>query len=401
LHGIFEAALMTWRLAAAVGAVFALLAALVSAAAQKPLEHVRPDVVAEYRQAVQQYRAGRLEDALAILTKRRPHEWQQLVDALLRDLEIQARTRDPLHLLDPNPFEAELAHNTALARSAAALHMEAALAGYGLETPPLDDLDRHVMLGEWLFAFVATQDGMPSAASDWERELGLSNAARGDSGLAARVLDAACRKFPRDGALQLARGSVYESRASLPASRVAIGPLVVVTGGIALWENTLTTARAARDRQRAIARDSLERALAILPESAEARVRLAHLRLLDGEAAAAAHLLLEVLGDVAAPRRDAYLARLLLGRVRQKQDRLEEGAALYEEAASIVPSAQSAFAALVDLARRRGDIEGTARATARMLAAPRVEDDPWVHYRFAQYWLKDDLLARLRREARR
>jgi tetratricopeptide (TPR) repeat protein len=252
-----------------------------------------------------------------------------------------------------------------------------------------------------LFAFVAEQDERPSAAKDWELALGLANASLGRFGWAARTLDSACRKFPADGALQLARGSVYESRASLPAADVASGPVVIVTGGIALWEKALTVARAARDRWRAIARDSLERALAILPESAEARVRLGHVRLLKGDTDAAAQLLLDVVDGATVSRRDAYLARLLLARVRQTQDRVDEAAMLYEQAASIVPSGRSAFAGLADLARRRGDAEGAARATERMLAAPRIVDDPWSRYRFAQYWLIDDLLARLRKEARR
>jgi tetratricopeptide (TPR) repeat protein len=388
---------------AAVTCVFVLAALAAPAARQSPLGHVHVRVaLADYREAIARYRAGRTADALVILETRTAFDWRDVVRGVLVELREQTANKKPLHLLDVSPFKTDLAHNLSLARSAAALHMEAALSAYGRDvTTSRHEFDGHVGWAEQLFAFVATQDGVPTAAPRWELVLGLTAAAEGRFGWAAQILDAACKRFPEDGPLQLARGSVHETIAGMPASQMATGPAALVGWGFSAYGNQLSAARSAREARLDTARDSLQRALTVLPDSAEARIRLARVRFLQGNQKTATQLLMEVIEERApASGRERYLARLFLGRLHERQDRLEDAARLFEDALTINASGQSAFVALAEVTRRRGDAGGAVRMSERMLAAPRPDDDPWTGYRFAQYFVRDDLLAQLRKEAR-
>jgi hypothetical protein len=146
------------------------------------------------------------------------------------------------------------------------------------------------------------------------------------------------------------------------------------------------------------AREMFDRVLALEPSNTEALLRLGHVRLKLKDVSGAAATL-EPVSRSSPDTRTAYLARLFLGRVRERQQRTADALALFGEAVSMLP-AQSARVAL----GHRMLIEGRsaeARQLAEVVAAGDDVDDPWWSYRNGQYWLVKDTLEALRAEVRR
>jgi hypothetical protein len=157
----------------------------------------------------------------------------------------------------------------------------------------------------------------------------------------------------------------------------------------------LNLAQAQRNRHLQFAREYLERAIKLDSSSNEAMLRLAYVRLRQRDEREASAMLEDLLKRPALDSRESYLARLVLARARDQQNRLDEAGALLGQA----PQGQSVLLARAHNALRRGNASEAARLSAEAAALP--ADDSWWGYRFGQYWVPSTLFKELRAEARR
>lgn len=311
----------------------------------------------------------------------------------------------------------EFRWNVPATNVAGGLHMEAALRAYRRDDATSSrETGEQIKIAEAFFEFYERHTGRSTESRRWQLAVGLTAMADGRFGWAARILDDACARFTDDSALQLASGSIDETIAMLPANvaleirrmrtvrQLEDNPLTEedeskpgrVRGSI----NPLGEARSARDDQLKRAAQALERVLASDPTDLEATLRLAHVRMLQKHDQAAAALLEPIVAATRTPaRRTAYLARLFLGEIHARQRQPSRAGLLFEEAVRLVPSGQSAYIALLKLARTTGNQEQATAVLHRMLGAPTQPDDPWIGYRFGQFWVPDPLLAELRKGA--
>jgi tetratricopeptide (TPR) repeat protein len=297
---------------------------------------------------------------------------------------------------------------------AGSLHMDAALQAYRRsDAASPQEVSDQIKIADAYFGFYERQTGKPTDSSRWQLAIGLTAMADGRFGVAASVLDDACTRFVRDRPLQLACGSIRETIAMLPAGLLAQirsprtpfqdNPLTEFDESTARRRspsNGLADARAARESYLKHAAQALEIALSSDANDAEARLRLAHVRSLQGNDRGAAELLERLIARSSDPPvRIAYLSRLYLADLRARQRQAAAATTLLEEAITLVPSGRSAYLALAKLARAEGKTDESATAVHRMLLAPTAPPDPWVGYRFGQFWLPDGLIAELRRRA--
>ena len=140
----------------------------------------------------------------------------------------------------------------------------------------------------------------------------------------------------------------------------------------------LSRARAARNHQLTSARNYFERAIGLNGDDNEAPLRLANVRMRQGDDQDAAQILEKLIARPSLDARVSYLARLFLTRMRDRQNRLDEAATLLAK----VPAAQSALIARAHNAARRGNARDA--ATLAEQAALSTLDDPWWGYRFGQ-----------------
>lgn len=211
-----------------------------------------------------------------------------------------------------------------------------------------------------------------------------------------RLLTKALQDLPEDPELHTALGSMIETVASLrtyaspPGSPEAMTPSspgyrseAGGYGGV-LPGATLVQAEA-----------HYERALALDPGLDEARLRVAHVRLLEGRAEDALRDLERVATEARQPRQ-RYLALLFIGYARQKLGDVTGAVAAYRACVAHGPRAQTAFLALGRSLGPLGDPSGAqeAFASASAVGAP---FDPWWGYRMGQPERFDELVSEIRR----
>ena len=400
--------------------------------------------IADHYAITELYRRGESEKALELLAGRSIGEQRQTVERILGVLEVRLKTveqvssassgrvdasqrRSGVPLAQPDQQKAadtapaskggddpEFRWNVPATNVAGALHMEAALRAYLRDdASAAREIGEQIKIAEGFFEFYERHGGRPTESRRWQLALGLTAMADGRFGWAATILDDACARFPADNALHLACGSIHETIAMMPANvaseirRVHVirqledNPLTEEDeskpGRFRGSLNALGEAKSARDDRLKGAARAFDRVLASDPTDAEARLRAAHVRMLQKNDKAAAALLEPIVAATPAPPlRTAYLARLFLGEVHARQRHTARAATLFEEAVTLVPSGQSAHIALLKLARTTGNQEQATAALHRMLRAPGQPDDPWIGYRFGQFWVPDRLLAELR-----
>jgi VWFA-related protein len=127
------------------------------------------------------------------------------------------------------------------------------------------------------------------------------------------------------------------------------------------------------------ARTSLGRALRASPDLHEARLRLAHVRILQGNDGAG-RTELEALRTSRPAPDIAYLAALMLGGIMERRDDHVAAAALFEDARRHVPDAQSAFIAQAFALRAAGRSRESVSALRDMLSREAIASDPWTRY---------------------
>ena len=164
---------------------------------------------------------------------------------------------------------------------------------------------------------------------------------------------------------------------------------------------------AMQQRSRRIHRQSAERYLARAlkadPAAAEAALRLARLDVTAGRDADARTRLTSVLARPGLESWVAYVGRLLLGGIHERQSDAVAAERVYREALAFDEVAQSARIALSHLLYASGDAEAAA-AVVEPLGTPvgrRQRNDPWADYQLGYLPIGRALLEELRNEVRR
>lgn len=294
-----------------------------------------------------------------------------------------------LATLDANEVEAGIAafdatHSRLVLTGAAAMHTEAALqrGGGGIRNQYQFEIATAIVeFGERNTPRSNTQKSIhpkfAAPVSDQFRRIwycAVIDALEGAAmlRLTERYLDHALALYPDNPEIRLLAGVAAEMRAS---PRTSIG-----TDG---------------DRRKAL--DQAERhyrlTIAAEPDRLEARLRLGRV-LEQRDKDQEARTLLTPLTK-SNDTRIAYLASLFLGGLEDQAHHADAASALYDAAAALMPSAQTARLAASELRHRRGDHQAAAEAIARAAGADN-EFDPWWTYAFGEYWRVDLLLNALR-----
>jgi len=331
--------------------------------------------LAPYRALIDAYRDGRESEAIDGLLAFEGELLHQMLDSVGdRDARAIGSGHDP-------------ALNELLFRSAAMLHLDAAddLWSTGRADAAMSQIEVAVRWAD-LGARNPEPDG--SFRRRWYLGVTLLVFERGGWWDALRFVDRVCEALPDDVPLL--------TTAAWLSEQVALAPVRLGDAGVA----------GVRDAQRA-KRDGLGdaarragAALAITPDAIEAALRLARVRMLLEEDGEAGELLLGLIGRTDLPTPQAYLARLLLGRLAAKADDPERAERLFREAVDLMPEGQAARVALARLLDTQGDRRGAAVVLEPGLTAePGGFIDPWVDYRLG-LGIGPDLRGALRAELR-
>jgi len=207
---------------------------------------------------------------------------------------------------------------------------------------------------------------------------------------AASILEAGVAAFPDDATLWLERGALEESRAALAKP----------------WTDLIVPFSSSRlsgppqdpSGHLADAEAYLERAAELDRTLPEATLRLARVRGELGHRQEAAGMLSDVLAANPPPE-VRCLANLFLGRLRERENRLDDAEARYREALAAWPGSQAARTALALVLRREGHRVEALDVVRESLTGSVTEhaDDPWRAYLLGQLQSLDSLLAVLRR----
>lgn len=349
-------------------------------------------------EATDRYRSGDLNGALKLLGSMTKEEQEKAVDGVRGQIERIAAGWSP-HKDDVVPWTPRLL------RALAALHMEAAIvARTSKDRDAALVAHDHLALATTAFGAAAALTGEQDPfAARWILAIGLEQMAQAEFADAYNILTPHCGDKQTYAPLLVACGTIHETFASLPAGQIlrlrpTTGGAQVSfqSGGTVGWSiRELSRARFARGQELRFARRYLERALEHDSSHTEALLRLAQVRMQQKDEGPAADILEKLLGRPALDQRQRYLARIFLARIRDRQNRLEEAAALLAQTAVH----QSSLLARAHNAQRRGDARDAAAHVDR--AALLGTDDPWWGYRYGQYWLPENLLEELRAEARK
>jgi tetratricopeptide (TPR) repeat protein len=215
----------------------------------------------------------------------------------------------------------------------------------------------------------------------------------------ARHVDAMVKRFPADGDVLLALGSLYEALGWSRESPIDLSRAVAEGRGIPDDPHPAIL-RPLEDRgQRKIqeeAAGAFRHALTVSPSLDEARLRLARMmNELDRPDEALA--LLKPIGDDEAPAPLKYLALLFEGAAEQRRNDLDKAIAAYRAAAVRYPGCQTPEVALSNALRNKGERAAALGVLLRAAVAGSQCDDPWWSYRFGQAGRFDSALQNLRK----
>jgi tetratricopeptide (TPR) repeat protein len=192
-------------------------------------------------------------------------------------------------------------------------------------------------------------------------------------------------RWPDDPDLLLAEGSYAETRVALARVDTSLEGTVWSADDRWHWRTQLKEAAGAYSRA---ARDP--------SASVEVTIRLARLRLLEGDVRTA-RTLLDAAVDANPPDALRYLARLFRARAAEHAKEPGAAAADYEAAARLRPDAPTPLIALSRLADVDGRRDEARTWADRALATAPDGADPWHTYIEGQAWTLGARIARLRR----
>jgi tetratricopeptide (TPR) repeat protein len=372
-----------------------------------------------YRAAVDQYRAGRdaaAADAIARLDRR---ELRTLAAVLLAAWETPANAAAPRKPAAADPIIKFLPYrwDTEMLRAAGMLHVDMALAASG--APRVDDFEFHTAIALVILAAADQPPGTDATGSTARRvalALGLTLLGRGGDrniGLARQYLANAIKRFPDDAHLQLAYGTAIESLATLRDGFDAVGGVAPPGASVGIGRsrsggmvrddgNFLSRERSARVVLLREATTVFERVLAIDDTTVEARIRLAHIRIVERDDEHATALLEQALASEPAPEW-TYIAELMLGDIRERAGRLQAAMEHYGLALAACPEGQSAYIALGHAMDAVGDSESAGRTIDRLFDQRLTPDadDPWWDYPIGNRRTAYQIFAELRAKVHR
>jgi tetratricopeptide (TPR) repeat protein len=206
--------------------------------------------------------------------------------------------------------------------------------------------------------------------------------------LGPALVERGLERFPDDPDLLVARGSYAETSVALKRVDVSLAPILYSPDERRRFGDEIDRARADYGRARRAS-----------GEASEASVRLARVRLLDGDAAGARDLLDRAL----TPQLDVHLrvlALMLRASAAEALGDLDAATADYTEAQRLDPDAQTPVVALGRLAIVRNQ-RAEALAWTEQALARKGTFDPWRRYLRGQGWQLGLRSARLNSMARR
>lgn len=364
--------------AAAAFAGLVLSLATATRASPAAAQQVDPRLIrceAAYRALALQYRAG--------LTSKAVNALQNLDRGDLGKVVSRLKQRDPVRFAWERP---------ALV-AAGLVHVEATVVADRAHRQ--SDFTYHAELA--VSVLEAADLALPAAGLGVEGSptarrgallVGLLLLGEGNLGWARAHLSAATLRFPMDAPLRLAYGTALEAAATeglIPANRYS--PSMYAN---ARSVRTIALNDAARELEGALVQD---------PSLVEARIRLGHVQILQHDDATAARTLNEALA-VARDPSWVYIARLLVGGIRERAGSLDGAMGMYAAAANIRPNGQSAYIALSHAMHKAGDSAAAAQVLDRLFARKLDvnADDPWWRYRFGNGDRAREILAALQEE---
>lgn len=344
-----------------IGLFATLLDAQRGAAPPAPARVPQPvarEMAGEYRQFVEQFLHGDAESAVNVI-----RTWQIASVEAVQDVQPWDRM---------------------ILRAAAMLETDAALASArdvvwvgGRPLPPSQsrayaDVSARLSLAiRWLELADKIKPADESRfRRRWQVAVGRLLLWEGFDQLADMILGDAILLFPTDPDVLLAYGTARETAALSvrPGLAWLIGS---ANGGYG----------AQRDRGMLLddARRYLSRASTAAPASPETRLRLAHVRMLQHDENAA-RALLEELKSARPPPPVAYLAALMLGRIKERDGDLKAAAETYQDAQQLRSGSQTAYVAHAQALQASGRLRESIDVLRVMLTRRDHIADPWILY---------------------
>ena len=332
-------------------AIFLIVAQLPNVAG--PASQAAPGS-ADYYRLVANYLESKPDWAVAELVARAPHSPAQMRSML------QGRwTEDTVHDLE-------------IRRAAALLEAEAGFASGSMRT--LTARLGHAR--SWIHSAKPSVrvDPQDTFRQRWFVAVGRKTIALAVAGAADEMLENACDTYSDNASLWLVYGAARELTAIAEDGTRA---LEAVAAGVP--PRYIPWFQPQRRTALSDAKNAFQRALALQPDLVEAQVRLASVLVALGDDRAAEPVLDRVLAS-APPHPYGYVAAMLLGDIRARNDQRESAIELYVRARGFSPGAQSPYIAHARSLRLAGNQDGAASVIAEMLARPSPAADPWTRY---------------------
>jgi tetratricopeptide (TPR) repeat protein len=385
------------------------------AAQETPERYIEPHLVTpgerELRQLLTVYAEGRTGDAVRGLLAHAPQWTTDAIDEMLAridaDIRFHRRPQNRVSVTADQRLEQRLrADRIQVLRLAAALQLEASVAATDLDQIGYRILaaEHAVRALERLRADLDKAGTVPSPVpvgtlpeqgpEPAEARVGFDTAAMNtfvrrwyaaavarmqdlvEVTLGPALTDRGLERFPNDPDLLVARGSYAESRVALERVDVSLASVLYSSDERRRFRNELD--RAATDH---------ERARRTSGDASEATVRLARLRLLDGDAAGARALLDRALTPEL-PARLRVLALMVRAAAAEALGHLDDAVTDYTEAQRLDPDAQTPAVALSHLAVVRNQRADALSWAERALTRTGTRD-PWRLYLRGQGWQLD------------
>ena len=370
-----------------------------------------------YRAAVEQYRAGHDAEAADAIARLDRSQLRTVAAVLLAAREVRANAAAPPTPTASDPMITFLPFrwDTKMLRAAGMLHIDTALTAYSASR--FNDFKFHTAIALVVFTAADQPQGEPAASTGSTRRVALAmgltllgRVGNRNIVLARQYLADAIKRFPDDPQLLLAYGTVIESLATLreafSSGAVARPPTGIgrPRGGSMVRDdgNLISRERSARVVLLSEATAVFERVLAIDDAIVEARIRLAHIRVIQRDDEHAAALLERALAS-GLTSQWTYIAELMLGDIHERSGQVQAAIQGYERALAECPEGQSAYIALSHARAAAGENESAGLTIDRLLGRRLTPDadDPWWDYPLGDRRAAEQIFVALRDEVRR
>jgi TolA-binding protein len=363
------------RPAAAQGGV------IVAGTIGKPETDLTPEqeerLLGEYWTIAKRYRSPAFAQAIAEMSK-----WTRDRIGKAQSIQFQPQQARPEYL------ETRAEWSPPVLRGAAMLHTEIALAA--LAKRDLLEFEFQTGIADGWFTLADNRQSAPgSLRSRWNVVIARMLLIAGEPVLADRHLARINERIPNDPAILLAYGTVKETLAMRQLGQTGSGRFEAPAAAVPARDAALNAAETLLGKA----------ADAGLPE---ARLRLAHVRVMKRDDAGAEALLKDLLAQPPAPP-IGYLAQLFLGGIRERQRQLDAAARLYVDAILTMPDGQSAYLALAHAMYSAGQRTDAATVLDRLYGrrVASAAADPWWIYPAGLDVSTEQALDELRAEVRR